>query len=235
MSIDQLRFDPNRSPPAASVATEIETTPGLAYRILVEQEVDVLLFVCALIQHRRKVICYMNCSIPTFHMYKKFINDVTATSVYTITKTTTTEITEVEQKFIEADRSILLLPETTTPNIEIDEIDSWVIHVGWPSDEQRYEEQRLIHQAQNTIVVACSEDEELYPAGAAIMWQSQPWPGDVNSFRASVAFLRPLFDRKLALLPAEMKAKVYPDWISCHGPRGHRHVKSWDAVSTPRS
>ncbi|KAH7325356.1 hypothetical protein B0J17DRAFT_682121 [Rhizoctonia solani] len=28
-----------------------------------------------------------------------------------------------------------------------------------------------------------------------------------------------------------MKAKVYPDWISCHGPRGHRHVKSWDATT----
>ncbi|KAH7325357.1 hypothetical protein B0J17DRAFT_682126, partial [Rhizoctonia solani] len=137
MTIDQLRFDPNRPPPVASVTSEVETVAGLPYRLLVEHEADVLLFVCALIQHRRKVICYMNCSIPTFHMYKKFINDVTATNVYTITKITTVEITEVGQKFLEADRSILLLPEITTPSIEIDEIDSWVIHVGWPSDEQR--------------------------------------------------------------------------------------------------
>ncbi|KAG8690044.1 hypothetical protein FRC11_014181, partial [Ceratobasidium sp. 423] len=231
MTIDQLRFDQSRPPPAATVTSEIETVAGLAYRILVDQEADILLFVCALIQNRRKVICYMNCSIPTFHMYKKFINDVAATSVYTITKITTAEITEVGQKFLEADRSILLLPETTTPSIEIDEIDSWVIHVGWPSDEQRYEEQRLIHQAQNSIIVACSEDEELYPASAAVMWQSQPWPGDVDSFRVSVALLRPVFDQKLASIPAEMKAKVYPDWISCHGPRGHRHVQSWDAIT----
>ncbi|CAE6408660.1 unnamed protein product, partial [Rhizoctonia solani] len=231
MSVDQLRFDPNRPPRATSVTTEIETEPGVAYRVLVEQEADVLLFVCALIQHRRKVICYMNCSIPTFHMYKRLINDVTATNVHTITKTTTAEITQVGQEFLEADRSILLLPETTTPSIEIDDIDSWVIHVGWPSDEQRYEERRLIHQAQNSIIVACSEDEELYPAGTAIMWQSQPWPGDVDSFRVSVALLRPVFDQKLSFLPPEMKAKVYPDWISCHGPRGHRHVKSWDATT----
>ncbi|KAJ1300103.1 hypothetical protein OPQ81_002585 [Rhizoctonia solani] len=232
MAIDQLQFDPSRPPPVTSVTTtEIETVAGLAYRILVDHEADVLLFVCGLIQNRRKVICYMNCSIPTFHMYKRFINDVTTTDVYTITKITNAEITEVGRKFLEADRSILLLPETTTPSIEIDEIDSWVVHVGWPSDEQRYEEQRLIHQAQNSIIVACSEDEEMYPAGAAIMWQSQPWPGDVDSFRVSVALLRPIFEQKLSLLPAEMKAKVYPDWIGCHGPRGHRHVKAWDAAT----
>ncbi|CAE6415337.1 unnamed protein product [Rhizoctonia solani] len=231
MTIDQLRFDSTRPPPAAPVTTEVETIAGLAYRILVDTEADVLLFVCALIQKRQKVICYMNCSIPTFHMYKKFISDVTAVNVYTITKITTSEITEVGRKFLEADRSILLLPETTTPSIEIDEIDSWVIHVGWPSDEQRYGEQRLIHQAQNSIIVACSEDEELYPAAAAVVWQSQPWPGDVDSFRMLVALLRPVFDHKLASIPEEMKAKVYPDWISCHGPRGHRHVQSWDAVT----
>ncbi|CAE6474606.1 unnamed protein product [Rhizoctonia solani] len=231
MAIDQLRFDPNQPLPVASVTTEVETVAGLAYRLLVEHESDVLLFVCALIRNRRKVICYMNCSVPAFHMYKKFINDVTGTTVYTITKISTAEITKVGQKFLEADHSILLLPETTTPSIEIDDVDSWVIHVGWPSDEQRYEEQRLIHQAQNSIMVACSGDEELYPAGASIMWQSRPWPGDVDSFRVSVALLRPIFDQKLASLPAEMKAKVYPDWISCHGSRGHRYVKSWDAAT----
>ncbi|CAE6479750.1 unnamed protein product [Rhizoctonia solani] len=112
-----------------------------------------------------------------------------------------------------------------------EETNNYIYLSGWPSDEQRYEEQRLIHQAQNGIIVACSEDEELYPAGAAVMWQSQPWPGDVDSFRVSVALLRPVFDKKLALLPAEMKAKVYPDWISCHGPRGHRHVGFWDPIT----
>ncbi|KAF8723185.1 hypothetical protein RHS02_08670, partial [Rhizoctonia solani] len=231
MTIDQLRFDPARPPPASLITDEIETVAGLAYRILVDQEADVLLFVCALIRNRRKVICYMNCSIPTFHMYKKLINDVTKTAVYTITKITTTEITEVGQKFLEAERSILLLPETITPSIEIDDVDSWVVHVGWPADEQRYEDQRLIHQAQNSIIVAYSGDEELHPAGAAIMWQSQAWPGDADSFRASVALLRPIFNQSLALIPAEMKAKVYPDWISCHGSRGHRYVKSWDATT----
>ncbi|EUC62822.1 hypothetical protein RSOL_457000 [Rhizoctonia solani AG-3 Rhs1AP] len=220
IQIDILPLPPSRQRSKLSPAWHI-----------MEQEADVLLFVCALIQHRRKVICYMNCSIPTFHMYRRFINDVTATNVHTITKTTTAEITQVEHEFLEDDHSILLLPETTTPSIEIDEVDSWVIHVGWPSDEQRYEEQRLIHQAQNSIIVACSEDEELYPAGAAVMWQSQPWPGDIDSFRVSVALLRPIFDKKLSLLPAEMKAKVYPDWISSHGPRGHRHVGSWDAIT----
>jgi hypothetical protein len=58
--------------------------------------------------------------------------------------------------------------------------------------------------------VAYSENENLYPAGAAIMWQSNPWPGDVDSFRVSVAVLRPVFDQKLAEIPAEMKEKVYP-------------------------
>ncbi|CCO36701.1 hypothetical protein BN14_10844 [Rhizoctonia solani AG-1 IB] len=231
MTIDQLRFDPSQPPPVASASPETETVAGLAYRILVEKESDVLLFVCALIRNRSKVICYMNCSIPAFHMYKKIINDVTGIPVYTITKISTTEITQVGQTFLEADRSILLLPETITPSIEIDDLDSWVIHVGWPSDEQRYGEQRLIHQAQNSIVVACSEDENLYPAGASIMWQSQAWPRDVDSFRASVALLRPVFDQTLASIPAEMKAKIYPDWISCHGSRGHRFVSSWDVVT----
>ncbi|CAE6489066.1 unnamed protein product [Rhizoctonia solani] len=214
ITTDQLRFDPTRPPPVASVASEVETVPGLAYRLLVDHEADVLF-------------------IPTFHMYKKFINDVTATDVYTITKTTTAEITQVGQKFLEADHSILLLPETTTPAIEIDEIDSWpTLNLA---EKAKYgdsdEQQRLIHQARNSILVAYSQDEELYPAGSAIMWQSQPWPGNVESFRVSVALLRPTYDQKLASLPAEMKAKAYPDWISCHGPRGHRHVKSWDATT----
>ncbi|KAF8755199.1 hypothetical protein RHS01_05390 [Rhizoctonia solani] len=204
MTIDQLRFDPARPPPASLITDEIETVAGLAYRILVDQEADVLLFVCALIRNRRKVICYMNCSIPTFHMYKKLINDVTKTAVYTITKITTTEITEVGQKFLEAERSILLLPETITPSIEIDDVDSAIPNANTDED------QRLIHQAQNSIIVAYSGDEELHPAGAAIMWQSQAWPGDADSFRASVALLRPIFNQSLALIPAEMKAKVYP-------------------------
>ena len=75
----------------------------------------------------------------TSHLCSPKINNVTTTSVYTVTKITTAEIAEVGQKFLEDDRSILLLPETAVPGIEIDEVDSWVIHVGWPCDEQRCE------------------------------------------------------------------------------------------------
>lgn len=72
------------------------------------------------------------------------------------------------------------------------------------------EDQRNSHQAQNNILVAYSGDEKLYPAGAAIMWQSKPWPRDVDSFKASVTALRPVFEKKLVDVPPEMKEKVYP-------------------------
>ncbi|CUA71107.1 Lysosomal-trafficking regulator [Rhizoctonia solani] len=186
-----------------SVNTDIPEPPGnshqndSSYRLLVDSETDVLLFVCALIDKRHKTICYMPCGNVPLKAYKLLIESVTESPVHMLSTTSKWDLGYTD--FLKSHGSVLLVPETLLPQLEMDE-NSWVIHVGWPASEER-----------------CSN----------IMRQTQPWPLDNASFRASVSILRPLYEIILSEISLEMKAQVYLDWIQLHGIHGSRRVEMW--------
>ncbi|KAG8730514.1 hypothetical protein FRC11_006545 [Ceratobasidium sp. 423] len=192
----------------------------LSYRLLVDSDADVL-FACALIDKRHKVVCYMSCGMPLLRMYRQLIENVTESPVYIL------ERNEGHADFIESQGSVLLVPETLVPQFKIEGEHTWVIHIGWPVSETLYDAQRRIHQARNNILVAFHGDKSLYPSGDKIINMTQPWPNDGPSFRASVSILRPLYEAMLSEISLEMKSQAYMDWIQFHGIHGPRHVKAW--------
>ncbi|KAG8697269.1 hypothetical protein FRC11_000139, partial [Ceratobasidium sp. 423] len=231
------------SPPVASAddqsdippisAETAEQEPGssnqinLPYRLLVDSEVDVLLFVCALIDKRQKVVCYMPCGIPALKTYKQLMENVTEIPIHILNSSTSLIRDPACSNFLESHGSVLLVPETLSPQFEIEGGNSWVIHIGWPTSEAQYTSQRETHRAQNNILVAYAGDQSLYPSGDSIVGLTEPWPKDGASFRASVSILRPLYEVMLSEISLEMKSRVYQDWIQMHGIHGPRHVEAW--------
>ncbi|KAG8756724.1 hypothetical protein FRC11_005061, partial [Ceratobasidium sp. 423] len=197
------------------------------YRLLVDSEADVLLFVCALIDKRQKVVCYMPCGIPSLKAYKRLMENVTEIPTYNLNPPTSPHQDQACIDFLESQAAVLLVPETLSPQFEIEGENSWVIHVGWPSNETQYTVQREAHKAHNNILVAYSRDQSLYPSGDSIINQTELWPKDGASFRASVAISRPLYEVMLSEISLEMKSLVYLDWIQMHGIHGPRHVEAW--------
>ncbi|CAE7233837.1 unnamed protein product [Rhizoctonia solani] len=197
------------------------------YRLLVDTEADVLLFVCALIDKRQRVICYMPCGPNPLKTYKQLIESVTETPVHALVSSTSSKPDQSYADFLENDGSVLLVPESLSPELEIEGENSWVVHVGWPVSETRYTAQRNNHRAQNNVIVAYSGDQSLYPSGDSIVNLIEPWPKDGASFRASVSILRPLYEVMLSEIPHEMKSRVYHDWLQFHGIRGRRRVETW--------
>ncbi|CAE7233833.1 unnamed protein product [Rhizoctonia solani] len=206
-----------------SVGNHYQTNPP--YRLLVDSEVDVLLFVCALIDKRQKVICYMPCGNVPLKAYKMMIESIAESPVHILW---TGFGGDGYTDFLESNASVLLVPESLSPELEMEE-DAWVIHVGWPASGEQYTTQRKAHGAHNNILVACSRDQSLYPSSGSIVNRTQPWPQDGPSFRASVSILRPLYEIILSEISLEMKTQVYLDWIEMHGIDGSRHVETWDS------
>ncbi|KDN40301.1 hypothetical protein RSAG8_08211, partial [Rhizoctonia solani AG-8 WAC10335] len=85
------------------------------------------------------------------------------------------------------------------------------------------------HQAKNNVFVAYSEDKDIYPSSSGILTHAQPWPHGELILKEACTNLRPAFNKKLAEIPAKIKAKVYTDWITLHGMRGPYHPPSWTA------
>ncbi|KAJ1300108.1 hypothetical protein OPQ81_002589 [Rhizoctonia solani] len=202
-----------------------------SHRLLVESEADVLLFVCALIDKRHKVVCYMPCGTPPLKAYKQLLENVTESPIYILNSSESFNRDQAYNDFVESAGAVLLVPESLLPRFEVEGENSWVIHVGWPASESQYTSQRKIHQAQNNIVVAFSADQSLYPSGNSIVKLTEPWAKDGASFRASVSILRPLYEAMLSEVSLEMKSQVYMDWIQFHGIHGPRHVKQWSPVT----
>ncbi|KAF8755198.1 hypothetical protein RHS01_05391 [Rhizoctonia solani] len=200
------------------------------YHLLVEKEADVLLYVCALIDKRQRAICYMPCGTTSLKAYKQLLKSVTEISVYILTSTAASKLDQAITDFLGSNGSILLVPESLSPDFEIGGDKSWVFHVGWPVNETQYNTQRKTHRAQNNVLVAYSGDRNLYPSGDRIIGMTAPWPKDNASFRASVSILRPLYEVMLTEISLDMKTRVYQDWIQFHAIHGPRHVKEWTAT-----
>ncbi|CAE6476071.1 unnamed protein product [Rhizoctonia solani] len=216
--------------PSSEAAPAEDEGVGLPqpYRILFDEEADVLLVLCSLIYDRSKVVCYLPCGTHSLKLYKNLISGVTGANVLTTDPFEGSTLDLVYDKFLKEGRSIILLPETDIPSNSAKEVaDYTVIHVGWPSNKRQYVAQRRAHHASTNLLLAYSGDQDLYPSGSAIMSQTETWPGDSGGFRASVDILRPLFEEALSEVPFEMKEEAYLDWIHSHSKQGPRFVSSW--------
>ncbi|CAE6467310.1 unnamed protein product, partial [Rhizoctonia solani] len=197
------------------------------YRLLVDSEADVLLFVCALIDKRQKVVCYMPCGTPPLKTYIQLMEKVTEAPIYALNSSTSLEQNSNYLNFLNSSGSVLLIPESLSPRFKMEGDNSWVIHVGWPVSEAQYTTQRRNHRAHNNVLVACSGDQTFYPSGNKIVELTEPWPKDGPSFRASVSILRSLYEVILSEIPLDTKSPIYMDYIQFHGVHGPRHVESW--------
>ncbi|CAE6407996.1 unnamed protein product [Rhizoctonia solani] len=217
----------------AVIPTEVETpiNPKQAYRIIVENEFDVLLSVCALIEKNQRVICYMPCGTPPLSLYKQLIEGVTSIPVCVPERMSSAKQDAAYRGFLQNDNSIVLIPGTIPPNVVMEGTNTWVIHVGWPPNHEKYLSQIKKHQARNNVVIACSGDLDLYSSRAPLMARTQIWPKCGDPFTASVNALRQSFEQTLAKIPDHVKEKVYPDWIQYHGSYGPRYVKAWNSIA----
>ncbi|CAE6474623.1 unnamed protein product [Rhizoctonia solani] len=180
------------------------------YRLLLEDESDILLFLCSLIYDRPKVVCYITCSFHTLKLYKYLIDSVTETSAVIPGSPTKTAIDICYGKFLKDRRSIALFSETDIPSVPSKDVSDYtVIHVGWSIDKRQYVAQRRIHHASTNILLAYSGDKEIYPSVSEIMSQTVAWPGDTGGFRVSVDILRPLCRERLSELSFEAKEEAY--------------------------
>ncbi|CAE6481723.1 unnamed protein product [Rhizoctonia solani] len=180
-----------------------------SYRLLVDSEADVLLFVCALIDKRQSVICYMPCGNIALGAYKQLIESVTEATVYILNSSASLTWDQGYIDFIGSQCSVLLVPETLLPQHELEGENSWVIHVGWPASLVQYTNQQKTHRANKNILVAFSGDQLLYSSANSIINLTEPWPEDGASFRGSVSILRPLYEVILSEIPLDLKAQVY--------------------------
>ncbi|ELU39572.1 hypothetical protein AG1IA_06398 [Rhizoctonia solani AG-1 IA] len=220
--------------------------PKQSYRILVENELDVLLTVCALIGQNQRVICYMPSGTPPLSFYKSLIEAVTGAVAYFPERMSPTRRDAAYKRTLEASNSVALVPGTLLPDILMEGENTWVIYVGWPPSHEKCEPQNTTphfaslisftdlsrfkkHRAQNNVIVAYSGDLELYTLSPSLMDITQIWPGR-DSLDASIDKLRHVFDDSLAKISDELKEKVYADWIQTHGVYGPRYVKAWDPI-----
>ncbi|KEP51638.1 hypothetical protein V565_058050 [Rhizoctonia solani 123E] len=194
------------------------------YRLLIDSEADVLLFVCAIIDERQKIICYVPGGNVPLKVYKHLFESVIESPVHMLLSNSKRDPGYTD--FLQSHESVLLVPETLSPELELEE-NSWVIHIGWPASEERYTTQRMNHRTHNNLLVACTWDQSLYSSCESIMKQTKPWPQDGAPFRASVSILRPLYEVALSEISRELKAQVYRDWVQLHGIHGSRRVEAW--------
>ncbi|KAG8688727.1 hypothetical protein FRC11_004906 [Ceratobasidium sp. 423] len=201
--------------------------------LLVDLETDVIPTICALSQRFPKVMCYMQCALPSIMMYHKIIKHVTGSTVYAVTRPRINQWDSTWGAFNRQERAIILLPETLTSRTPLRIVgDSCVIHVGWPSSAQRYRSQLALHDAPCSVLVACVQDEDIFPSCKELIGETAPWPSeDAKILGNEVSRLFPKFEAALLGIPREMTEKFYEDWIEVHGPRGQRYVPTWDAVT----
>ncbi|EUC62828.1 hypothetical protein RSOL_457060 [Rhizoctonia solani AG-3 Rhs1AP] len=219
--------------PSPSTCNQPETDPNelpKPCRIFVDYEADVLVYACALIQNRKQVICYVHHSVSALELYATLLREVCPTLVYTIENTTQDELDRIGSDFLKANNSVLLLPETVCPKIELLESDSWVIHLGWPVDMLTYFQHIRAHKARNNLFIAHSDDRWTPISGVNPEHQSISWPGDIDSLKQIASAMRTSFKHILSEIPIALKEDAYLDYIACHGPHGHRNC-SWDPSS----
>ncbi|KAL5634337.1 hypothetical protein ACGC1H_002417 [Rhizoctonia solani] len=201
--------------------------------LLVDLESGVIPTICALTQRFPKVVCYMQCALPSIMIYHGIIKQITETTVYAITYPNLSQSDNTWGAFNRREKAIVLLPETLSSNAPLPTLGkNCVIHVGWPSSAQRYRSQLELHDAPCSVLVACIQDRQIFPSSNELIGETAPWPAeDRQLLRNEVSRLFPKFEAALLGIPRATKDKFYQDWIEAHGPRGHRYVSSWDAIT----
>ncbi|KAG8719352.1 hypothetical protein FRC09_011240 [Ceratobasidium sp. 395] len=203
-----------------------ETTGS--FRILVDQEEDVLLIFLSVLKLHKKTICYMPFGLAVILNFKQLVESATKTTMYTLRKSTTKFLNSVFTEFARQEAAVLLVPETVSPSDRLRTFPGLcVVHLGWPSDGSRYRKQIDLHQAHINILIAFTEDSDLYPGGSEILSETTSWPT-----RMKIAGeVRLLFDEQMSQTPNNKKENIYVEWITWHGLQGPRHVKTWDATT----
>ncbi|KAG9074872.1 hypothetical protein FS749_013515, partial [Ceratobasidium sp. UAMH 11750] len=220
---------PDLPPADIPISELLRNEPPFQRSLLVASEADVLPIVCIFAQGYDKVICYLDCPLPSIMLFQKIIKGVTGASVYAATRASASELNSLCRAFNKQTQAILLLHETVHSDLTITTTNGLcVIHAGWPCDADRYFAQINLHNAPRSILVACSDYQNLYPSCAKVLDRASPWPENDNSaFEREIVKLRPKFEDVLDGIPMDMKSRFYSDWIELHGPRGQRYVPSW--------
>ncbi|KDN40308.1 hypothetical protein RSAG8_08218, partial [Rhizoctonia solani AG-8 WAC10335] len=107
--------DPGPGNSSTTAETEQLVGSGQSYRILVENEFEVLLSVCALIGKDQRVICYMPCGPSPLAFYKQLIESVTGIPVLFPERMGSAKRDAAYKKFLENDNSVVLIPGTLSP------------------------------------------------------------------------------------------------------------------------
>ncbi|KAG8725169.1 hypothetical protein FRC09_006792 [Ceratobasidium sp. 395] len=216
-------------PKADSVSgRELGSETTGSFRILVDQEEDVLLIFLSVLKLHKKTICYMPFGLAIILSFKQLVESATKTTIYTLRKSTTKFLNSVFTEFARQEAAVLLVPETVSPSNRLRTFPGLcVVHLGWPSNAIRYRRQIDLHQAHTNILIAFTEDGDLYPGGSEILSGTTSWPA-----RMKIAGeVRLLFDEQMSQIPNNKKENIYVEWITWHGLQGPRHVKTWDATT----
>ncbi|CAE6450351.1 unnamed protein product, partial [Rhizoctonia solani] len=219
--------------PQLEVASTPKPTTSFERHLLVDLETDVIPTVCALTERFSKVICYMQCALPSIMIYHRIIKQITRCTVYAITRPNMSQSDNTWGAFNRQGKVIILLPETLTSSTPLRAVgDICVIHVGWPSSAQSYRSQLALHDAPCSVLVACIQDRQIFPSSEELISETAPWPAEDKQLLGNqVSHLFPKFEAALAGIPRATKDTFYQDWIEVHGPRGHRYVSTWDAIT----
>ncbi|CAE6481704.1 unnamed protein product [Rhizoctonia solani] len=201
--------------------------------LLVDLETDVVPTVCALTQRFPKVVCYMQCALPSIMIYHRIIKQITGSTVYAVTRPSMGQSDSMWGPFNRQKRVIILLPETLTLHSPLKAVgDVCIVHVGWPSSTQRYRSQLALHDAPRSVLVACVQDKQIFPSCGELIGETAPWPSeDKRILVDEISRIFPKFEAAILEIPRETKGKFYQDWIEAHTSRGHRYVSSWDPVT----
>ncbi|KAG8737935.1 hypothetical protein FRC12_016968 [Ceratobasidium sp. 428] len=160
--------------------------------------------------------------------FKQLVESATKTTVYTLKKSSTKYLNPVFTEFARQEAAVLLLPETVSPSDRLRTSPGLcVVHLGWPSDGARYRRQIDLHQAHTNILIAFTEDSDLYPGESEILLETTSWPRPMKI----AGELRLLFDEQMSQIPNNKKENIYVEWITWHGLQGPRYVKTWDATT----
>ncbi|KAG8698277.1 hypothetical protein FRC09_007321 [Ceratobasidium sp. 395] len=210
---------PGQSSAPSTVAPDSAANPAIQTpspidrkRILVQTEADILLVVSALSQRYDKVFCYMQYPTPSLGLYQKIMKDTSKTFVYVMAANWSSN--SLPKMFEKQKKAMMLFHETFGASPPPGAADNFcIIHVGWPRSTERYLLQTACREASLSVLIACSDDQNVCPAGSEILSFTTPWPDqDYESLRT--------------VLP-EVKGKAYTDWIEAYGQGGQRYVPSW--------
>ncbi|KAG8796483.1 hypothetical protein FRC12_021116 [Ceratobasidium sp. 428] len=224
---DQLSAPPSVAPDSATDPTTQPSSPLNRKHILVQNEAEIFLIVSALSRRHDKVFCYMQYPLPSLGLYQKIMKDITKLFVFVMANWSSNSLPEV---FDKQKRAIMLFHETfKIPPPPSGEANNFcIVHVGWPRNAERYLSQTACREAVQSVLIACSDEQSIYPSCSKILSSTTPWPDqDYKLLQTCAETLRPRLNVSLGSVLPEVKEKAYTDWIGAYGQGGQRFVVSW--------